>query len=181
MVLPAEGRVETRVTDDGRRRPAARVLMAAIVTWLVATVVILVQIAVVVLPDPSSHEAGDTLVFGMIVFVPQFVIALVGLAALGSLRRRGTRAPSLGILWGVLETAFGLFASSRLLTLALAVVTEGRGVYWSAADSSLVFTYQSGAEYTYIGDLVSVGLFVVALIGLAAAIVLRMTRPARAA
>ncbi len=178
MVLPAEGRVETRVTDDGRRRPAARVLMAAIVTWLVATVVILVQIAVVVLPDPSSHKAEETLVFGMIVFVPQFVIALVGLTALGSL---GTRAASLGILWGVLQTASWLWASWRLLYLALAVVTEGRGVYWSTAESSLVFTYPNGADYTYIGDLVSFGLFVVALIGLAAAIVLRMTRPARAA
>ncbi len=149
MVLPAEGRVETRITDDGRRRPAARVLMAAIVTWLVATVVILVQIAVVVIPDPSSHEAQDTLVFvGMFVFLPQFVVAMIGLAALGSL---GTRAASLGILWGVLQTASWLWASY-------------------------------GIGYTIIfGELVSVGMFVVALIGLAAAIVLRMTRPARAA
>ncbi len=148
MVLPAEGRVETRITDDGRRRPAARVLMAAIVTWLVATVVILVQIAVVVLPDPSSHKAEETLVFGMFVFLPQFVVAMIGLAALGSL---GTRAASLGILWGVLQTASWLWASY-------------------------------GIGYTIIfGELVSVGMFVVALIGLAAAIVLRMTRPARAA
>ncbi len=148
MVLPAEGRVETRITDDGRLRPAAWVLMAAIVTWLVTTVVILVQIAVVVLPDPSSHKAEETLVFGMFVFVPQVVVALVGLAALGSLRRRETRAPSLGILWGVLQTASVLWAYLMI---------------------------GSGTQLVY------VGLVVVALIGLAAAIVLRMTRPARAA
>ena len=152
----------------GSRR-AAQVLELAVLTFVLGTIVMGAWIAGLILGVVDSHQVDDTMTL-LLVLGPQGFTLGVGIAAVVSLRRNGPWGPFLGRLWAVLETIFALLAASRFLVLASRVVLDGWTATWSAADAGFAFVHPGGTEQTYWTDLGAVGMLVVAVIGLIAAV-----------
>jgi hypothetical protein len=165
-----------------RTRRSAQVLTGAILAWLVLTAAVLGWIGLTVLQDPSSYNR-DMGMFALILFSPQVLVALVGLAALVSLARGGRNAGWLGMTWafleivaGVLLSLTGMFGAWRLLGLLGGILTDGLRVGWDAAQQALTFTGRSGTDWIHWNDILGLGMMIVAVVGLGAAIVLHLSR-----
>jgi hypothetical protein len=145
------------------------------VIWLTVTVAVLVWIVSEIAVATSPHEAGDAGI-ALVVWMPQILAGVVGIVVLAGLGRHRRWAGWLGLIWAMSEVLIALAGASRLIGLAVSIVTEGRRVSWDPTESALVFSTASAADWTHWQDFLALALLIVAIIGAAAAIVL-LERP----
>ena len=155
------------------RSVARFVLTASILAGAAATVIVLASVVPPLISDPGSHEAADALL-ALIVFSPQVLVTVLGIAALVGWLRGWGRAAGLSVVWGVLQSVIATLMAWRLLSLLASVVTDGARLGWDRAAAAWAITSRDGvSNYFYWWDVAAVALLVAALLGLGAAIVLR--------
>ena len=154
------------------RRPSRfvkAVYVIAATCWIAGVTAVVVRILAYIVPDPSSHEAGDA-TLALIIWSPFVVVGLIGIVAMAGVVRRWRRARALAIGWGVLALGLGLVASAKPLTVAVLLLT-GAGVQFTSGTDWIATYPQDGATYfVYQQDLLPLWFAIWGAVALAGAI-----------